>query len=235
MYQEFFSTRKLLELRDIKKIASEYGSEFISYRGFYSNPLRQKFQLTATSLIPDPEYALSFLKSLKVCFEACQAEIEYSESDKEKVDLEAERKARFALLNTSSYVDVVMEWLSPKKKKLEHGNLWLVHFFIDPTIDADDGIDGFRAKCATSAWIQPDLTNMTLLANGSPKITATLYRMLAPVNSTTATAQTPLPLPIRHNNGINATSYDARVSGTKNQRYNLYGSWSENNSGIGLC
>ena len=232
----------LAEVQGIVQLeSSEYGAGFVSYRGSYANKNGQQFQLTASSL-PNPDstqvdYANTFLQSLKVCFEALE-DLKSAEQliiERPEVNFEEERTARADILAAQFMnVDVLMEWIS-QDNELGSKNAWVTHFYIDPTIDADDGVDGFRAKCNYSASVQPDLTNKSLI-NNSASVTASLYKASNRLGSTTANASTRLPPKVsdanRVNNVLRLTTYDAKVTGTKNQSYNLYGSWTENNSVI---
>jgi hypothetical protein len=229
----------LAPLVGIDNVESEYGDEFVSYQGTYTNSKGQIFQLTASSL-PDPEnpYALVFLESLRVCFEALESG-NLLESNKLDADLDAEREVRADILrqmlpmvddHQPYNVDVLMQWLS-QDLELESKNEWVIHYYIDPTIDSDDGVDGFRAKCSTSGRVRPDLRGRSLVSS-SAFVTPSLWRAGSSLGSVTATGGSLYPSGVGNSVSPRYTTYDARVSGTRGQSYALEGSWTENNSSI---
>jgi hypothetical protein len=228
-------------LQGIDNVESEYGTEFVSYQGTYTNSKGQVFTLTASSLPdpanPDNPYARVFLESLQVCFEALESG-NLLESNELDADLEAERESRAEILRQELpvvddhqpyNVEVLMQWLS-QDIELESKNEWVIHYYIDPTIDSDDGVDGFRPKCSTSGRVRPDLRGKTLVTTAA-YVKSSLWRAGSSLGSATANQGTPYPTGVSNSNST-YTTYDAKVVGTRGQSYNLEGSWTENNSSI---
>ncbi len=224
----------LSKLESIEPINPEYGDGIVSYLAKYTNANGQTFQLTASSS-PDPQspendYARIFLQSLRVCFEAYDLGQPWVD-ETDDVNLQDDADIRRANLRGEKEVwsvDLAMDW-DPQPKEMETKTQWVIHFYIDPTINGS-GIDNFQAKCALSAKVRPDLTGKNLNP-ASASVTATLYRTGLPLGDSTASQSDLAPRPVSDNLGRKVT-YDARVRGTPGQSYNIYGSWTKNNSGI---